>query len=87
VAEACEPFKKLLHQEVLSGPLINVDETTVKVLKEPRAKLNLPEPATRLGSGFEDIKFVFRAKFSRSSRGRLARADLVNVQTNGGWLN
>lgn len=35
VAEACIPLKKLLLQEILSGPLINADETTIQVLKEP----------------------------------------------------
>ncbi len=40
VAEACEPIKSLLHEEVLSGPLINADETTVQVLKEPGKAAN-----------------------------------------------
>ena len=35
VAEACKPLKVLLQKEILSGPLINADETTVQVLKEP----------------------------------------------------
>lgn len=35
VAQACMPLKKLLQQEILSGPLINADETTVQVLNEP----------------------------------------------------
>lgn len=35
VAEACIPLKNLLRQEILSGSLINADETTVQVLKEP----------------------------------------------------
>jgi len=35
VAEACLPLKNLLRQEIRSGPLINVDETTVQVLHEP----------------------------------------------------
>lgn len=35
VAEACIPLKNQLRQEILSGPLINADETTVQVLKEP----------------------------------------------------
>lgn len=35
VAGACIPLKNLLRQEILSGPLINIDETTVQVLKEP----------------------------------------------------
>lgn len=34
-AAACQPVLELLHQEVRSGPLINIDETTVQVLHEP----------------------------------------------------
>ncbi|MEW5994662.1 MAG: IS66 family transposase [Candidatus Zixiibacteriota bacterium] len=34
-AETCQPLLELLHKEILSGPLINVDETTVQVLSEP----------------------------------------------------
>ncbi len=34
-AEACQPLLTLLHQDLLSGPLINIDETTVQVLAEP----------------------------------------------------
>ena len=40
VAEACLPLKNLLRQEILSGPLINADETTVQVLKEPGKAAN-----------------------------------------------
>jgi transposase len=40
VAEACIPLKNLLRQEILSGPLINADETTVQVLKEPGKSAN-----------------------------------------------
>ncbi len=35
VAQACIPLKSLLQQEILAGPLVNIDETTVQVLKEP----------------------------------------------------
>jgi transposase len=35
VAEACSPLLPLLHEQVRSGPLINIDETTVQVLNEP----------------------------------------------------
>ena len=38
VADACIPLKNLLKQEILSGPLINADETTVQVLREPGRK-------------------------------------------------
>ncbi len=34
-AEACRPLLAQLHQEIRSGPLINIDETTVQVLHEP----------------------------------------------------
>lgn len=34
-AEACQPLLNLLHKEIRSGPLINIDETTVQVLDEP----------------------------------------------------
>ncbi|MBW2976436.1 IS66 family transposase [Candidatus Woesearchaeota archaeon] len=35
IAEKCNPLLSLLHSELLSGPLINIDETTVQVLDEP----------------------------------------------------
>jgi len=34
-AKACEPLLALLVKEIRSGPLINIDETTVQVLQEP----------------------------------------------------
>jgi len=37
VAGACQPLMDLLRQEILSGPLVNADETTVQVLREPGA--------------------------------------------------
>jgi len=38
VADKCEPIVNLLHQEIRSGPLIGIDETTVQVLQEPGRK-------------------------------------------------
>ena len=35
VAAVCQPVLVLLKQEIRSGPLINIDETTVQVLYEP----------------------------------------------------
>jgi transposase len=35
VADGIEPIMKLLQDEMRSGPLINIDETPVQVLKEP----------------------------------------------------
>ena len=37
-AKACEPLIELLGQEIRSGPIINMDETPVQVLKEPGRK-------------------------------------------------
>lgn len=35
VAEKCQPLLELLQNQLLSGPLIQIDETVVQVLKEP----------------------------------------------------
>lgn len=35
VAEICQPLLELLKKQIRSGPLINMDETTVQVLEEP----------------------------------------------------
>jgi transposase len=35
LADRCEPLLELLNKEIRSGPLINIDETTVQVMKEP----------------------------------------------------
>jgi transposase len=35
VADKCKPMIDLLRHELLSGPLINIDETRIQVLKEP----------------------------------------------------
>ena len=37
-AEQCQPIMELLHQKILSGPLINIDETPVQVMQEPGRK-------------------------------------------------
>ncbi len=34
-ADRCEPLMRLLQRELISGPLVNVDETPVQVLDEP----------------------------------------------------
>ena len=34
-AEQCKPILTLLHQKILSGPLVNIDETPVQVMQEP----------------------------------------------------
>lgn len=34
-AEACKPLLSLLQKDIISGPLVNIDETPVQVLAEP----------------------------------------------------
>ena len=36
VFQQCRPLLGLLRSQILSGPLVNIDETTVQVLKEPQ---------------------------------------------------
>lgn len=38
VADRCRPLLSLMNEEIRSGPLINIDETTVQVLKEPERR-------------------------------------------------
>ncbi len=40
VSADLKPLRKMLKMYVLSGPLINLDETTMQVLKEPGRKVN-----------------------------------------------
>jgi transposase len=40
VAEKCKRLVDLLRQQILSGPLINIDETTVQVLCEPDRRVD-----------------------------------------------
>lgn len=40
VAEKCSRLVELLRQEILSGPLINIDETTFQVLCEPERQVD-----------------------------------------------
>ena len=37
-AKACEPLIDLLYKEIRSGAILNLDETTVQVIKEPGRK-------------------------------------------------
>ena len=50
VAEKCEPLITLTGKEIRSGPLINIDETTVQVMKEP-SRLNTTKLYMRIFRG------------------------------------
>ena len=37
-AVACKPLLEMMHNEILAGPVVHIDETPVQVLKEPMRK-------------------------------------------------
>ncbi len=45
VGQKCEPLLELLWREIQSGPLINMDETTVQVLNEKYGLYKVPTTA------------------------------------------
>lgn len=69
VAEKCKPLLELLKEEIQSGPLINADETTVQVLKEPGR-----EPTTKSymwlfrGGQVEKPALIYQYHMTRSSQ-------------------
>ena len=54
VADRCQPLIPLLRQEIRSGPLINADETTLQVMKEPGRKNTTKSYAWIFRGGTED---------------------------------
>jgi len=86
VAEKCKPILDLLKSEILSGPLINIDETRVQVLKEANRP---PESQSFMwvyrGGRPDKIAVIYRYRPSRS--GTEAKKFLGdyrgNVQTDG----
>jgi transposase len=68
-ADACEPILLLLHQELLSGPVINMDETPVQVLGEAN-RLNTTKSymwAFR-GGGLDEPVVIFLYNPTRSGQ-------------------
>lgn len=68
-ANACEPILSLMHQELLSGPLINIDETPVQVLGEAN-RLNTTKSymwAFR-GGGLDRPVLIFQYNPTRSGQ-------------------
>jgi transposase len=66
-ADACEPILSLMHQELLSGPIINMDETPVQVLGE-EGRLNTTKSymwAFR-GGGLDEPVLIFQYDPTRS---------------------
>ncbi len=86
VAERCRPLMQILRSEILSGPLVNIDETTVQVLKEPgRANTTKSYMWVFRGGPSDKVSLIYQYHPTRS--GEVAK-DFLNgyegyIQTDG----
>ena len=78
-AKACEPLVELMHQEIRSGPVINMDETTVQVLKEPGRK-NTSKSYMWTARGGPPKKPVVLFHYDPGRSGKVAEAIVGNFQ-------
>lgn len=79
VADQCSPLLSLMRQEIRSGPLVNVDETTLQVLNEPnRANTTKSYAWIFCGGGEENPVVVF--KYHPTRAGRVARDFLAGYK-------
>ncbi len=85
-ATACKPVLSLLQQEIHSGPLINIDETTVQVLHEPDRAVSTKSYMWVCRGGTPERPGL-RYYYAPSRSGKVARALLEGysgvVQTDG----
>ncbi len=71
VAEASAPLLKLLGRELLSGPLVNADETPVQVLQEPGRK-NTTESYMWVFRGGDPDRPVILFRYAATRSGQVA---------------
>lgn len=76
VAEGCGPLIDLYYQELRAGPLVNVDETPVQVLKEP-GRSNTTKSYMWVFRGGRPDKPVILFKYSQTRSGELPRQVLA----------
>jgi transposase len=72
VGGACEPIMELLRKELLTGPLVNADETPVQVLDEP-GRLNTSLSYMWVFRGGTPEKPVFVYRYSPTRSGEIPR--------------
>jgi transposase len=86
VAEKCKRLVELLRHEILSGPLINMDETTFQVLCEPDRRVDSKSYMWVIRGGGPDKPVVVYC-YDESRSGRVASGILGDyhgyVQTDG----
>jgi transposase len=78
-AEQCQPVLELLHQQLLSGPLVNIDETPVQVLKEP-GRSNTSKSYMWIFKGGPPDKPVLIYQYHPTRSGRVPNEFLKNYQ-------
>jgi transposase len=71
-AQACSPVMDLLYRELHAGPLINVDETPIQVLKEPDRE-NTTKSYMWVFCGGPPEKPVFIYRYSPTRSGEVPR--------------
>jgi transposase len=86
VAKRCNRLVELLRQEILSGPLINIDETTVQVLREPDRRVERKSFMWVIRGGppgKEGLLYHYAENRSRSVASNLLGSYQGFVQTDG----
>jgi len=78
-AERCEPLLSLLRQELISGPLVNADETPVQVLQEP-GRANTATSYMWVFRGGTPGKEVVLYRYSPSRSGEVPREVLAGYR-------
>jgi transposase len=78
-AEQCQPVMELLHQQLLSGPLVNIDETTIQVLKEP-GRSNTSKSYMWVFKGGQPDKPVLIYQYHPTRSGQVPNSFLKNYQ-------
>jgi transposase len=85
-AERCEPLIELLNEEIRSGPLINIDETTVQVMKE-EGRLNTAKSYMWIFMGGDQERPALIYRYNPTRSGDVASEYLKGykgyVQTDG----
>lgn len=76
---ACEPLVELLYGEIRSGPIINMDETTVQVLREPGRK-NTSKSQMWVARGGPPKHPVVLFHYDPSRSGEVAKAIVGDFQ-------
>ena len=72
VAKSCSPIMDLLYKGLLAGPLINIDETPVQVLKEP-GRANTTKSYMWVFRGGRPDKPVILYRYSTTRSGEIPR--------------